>query len=78
MSKERKLVPVKEFPFPEPGPEHFQLTCKNHPTAKYLTKNPWNRGLHVIELPKGDIPRTATGECTCPFSDLVVIILERQ
>jgi hypothetical protein len=51
------------------------LTCRNHPTAEYLTKNPWLRSIHVIRLPEslGDKERTDTGECRCPFSDLVVV-----
>jgi len=70
------LVPVKEFRFPEPGPDMFALTCKNHPTAEYFTKNPYQRGLHVIKLPEGNIERSATGECKCPFGDLVVKVDE--
>lgn len=66
-------TPISEFDFGEPGPTMYELTCKNHPTARYLTKNPHCRSLIVADLPKGDIPRTSTGECTCPVSDLVVI-----
>jgi hypothetical protein len=55
------------------------LTCVNHPTAKYLTKNPWTRGLHFIspcdEAPFGDqsVGVLAAWECPCPFSDLRVV-----
>lgn len=63
-----------------------RLTCVNHPTARYLTKNPWARGLHFIEPCKeayelgSDKARLAAGftgpahmECPCPFSDLRVV-----
>lgn len=65
-----KWIPVNEFKWPEPG-GMFHLTCKNHPTAKYLTKNPFMRHLHFIKAPEG-----MYGECPCPFGDLVVIIEE--
>lgn len=45
------------------------LTCVNHPTAVYLTKNPWMRGIHVIKFPEGFEYK----ECPCPFSDLRVM-----
>lgn len=64
-------TPVNEFKFPEPGSKMFQLTCKNHPTAKYLTKNPYSRGLHLINVPEG-----FSSECPCAFGDLVVLTEE--
>ncbi len=45
------------------------LTCKNHPTARYSTKNPWQRRLHILEYPKD-----CQGECSCPMSDLCLIV----
>lgn len=45
------------------------LTCINHPTALYLTKNPWSRTLHWIRASK-EFPGS---ECPCPFEDLRVI-----
>lgn len=72
-----KLIPVGEFEFPEPGPDMFTLTCVNHQTARYSTKNPFERTLKVLKFPEGDdIERTETGECACPFRDLVVIVGE--
>jgi hypothetical protein len=46
-----------------------EMTCVNHPTARYLTKNPWQRGLHFVT------PATGFGfsECPCPFGDLRVV-----
>lgn len=64
-----KHIPVGEFRFPEPGPVMFDMTCRNHPTARYSTKNPYQRGLHILKFPDG-----MTGECPCPFSDMVVIV----
>jgi hypothetical protein len=74
------LVPVGEFDGWDDDYSYQRiLTCKNHPTARYSTKNPWMRSLGVIKLPEGDdFPRSATGECTCPFADMVVIVDESQ
>ena len=66
-------IPVNEFPWPEPG-AMFTLTCKNHPSARYLTKNPFMRSLHLIEVPVDLKPeeKTSTGECACAFADMIV------
>jgi hypothetical protein len=50
------------------------MTCKNHPTARYSTKNPADRSIFCRKLPEGDIERSHTGECMCPISDLVVVL----
>lgn len=69
-----KLTPVHEYVWTEDFSFMRSLTCINHQTARYLTKNPFHRGIHVIKLPEDqDIPRSITGECQCPFSDLAVI-----
>lgn len=78
-----RLVPVSEFDFPgedKLGNEHFKLTCVNHQTAEYLTKNPFLRHVHIIKFPKGLAPeeRSPSGECKCPFSDLVVVVEEED
>lgn len=79
--KNTKLVKMGDFEgfkFGLEGPMHT-LTCVNHQTAKYYSKNPWTRGLHLIEYPieyrygKGDNSRFGT-ECPCPFSDLRVVV----
>lgn len=58
---------------------HKTLTCANHPTARYLTKNPWERGLHFIrpcdEAPVEGWPGSGL-ECPCPFSDLRVVVFD--
>lgn len=67
-----QLIPVGDFPWPgerELGNEMFTMTCVNHSTAKYSTKNPWLRSLHVLRYPDGFM-----GECPCPFSDLAVVV----
>ena len=70
-----KLVPVRDFPWSGDYSTMHSLTCVNHPTARYLTKNPFARNIHLIKRPEGDIPRTPdTGECLCPFGDLAVIV----
>lgn len=68
-----KLTPIHEYVWPDDLSEMHSLTCRNHTSARYLTKNPFSRGLHIIALPEGDIPRAMTGECQCPLRDLVVI-----
>jgi hypothetical protein len=63
-------VPVNEYPWSMDDLTHKKLTCKNHPTAYYLTKHVWQRSLHVIHGPI-EHPHK---ECECPFDDLVVVI----
>lgn len=70
---EYTLVPVGEFEWTDDYSFHRVLTCKNHTDARYSTKNLWSRSLFVQKLPEGEMPRTPTGECTCPVSDLMVI-----
>lgn len=65
-----KLIWVYEFPFPEPGPQTFYMTCINHQTARYSTKNPFQRNIHVLAFPEG----FGSKECDCPFSEMVVIV----
>lgn len=67
------LVPLNEFEWTDDYSYHRILTCRNHPTARYSTKNPFSRSLFVQQIPDGEIERTPTGECTCPLGDLVVI-----
>jgi len=64
-------VPVKEYGWGS-SLRHRELTCRNHRGMKYLTKNPWLRTLHIVEV---DPEVLATGkiECDCAFSDLLVV-----
>lgn len=73
-----KLVPIGEYEWTDDYSFLRTLTCRNHPTAKYYTKNPYFRSIGLIKLPEGDIERTATGECTCPFADLAVVVTEDE
>lgn len=68
----RTAVPVLDFSFPTGTAigDMYTLTCINHPTAKYLTKSPYERGLHFVEGPA----ETPFRECECPFRDMVVLI----
>lgn len=51
----------------------YELTCKNHRGARYLTKNPFQRGLHFVEAdPSRRDLEFKDWECPCPFDDLVV------
>lgn len=71
---ELTYVPIGEFEWTDDYSYLRTLTCKNHPTAKYFTKNPWHRKLTLVKLPDDeDIERSPTGECLCPFGDLVVV-----
>jgi hypothetical protein len=67
-----KLIPIKEFNWGEVGPS-YELTCINHQTAVYYSKNPWLRNLHFSRGAEDIGPFT---ECPCPFSDLVVKVEE--
>lgn len=69
-----KLTRIHDHEWTMDYSQMHSLTCINHPTARYLTKHPFHRGIHVIRLPEGDIERDPyTGECTCPLSDLALI-----
>jgi hypothetical protein len=72
-TNKNNLIPVGEFKFPASGMEGemFDLTCKNHPTARYTTKNPYTRNLHFLQAAEGF---GFAQECPCAFSDLVVIV----
>lgn len=72
-----KYVSVHEFKWPAWGQEgeSFLMTCKNHPTAEYASKNPWTRNLHFLKTAEG-FPFGV--ECTCPFDDLVVLVEEDE
>lgn len=73
------FMPIGEFEWTNDYSYLRTLTCKNHPTARYLTKNPFFRSIGIIALPIDEgIERTPTGECTCPFKDLVVIVESSQ
>lgn len=71
-----QLVPIHDFDWGSDLSTLKEMTCRNHTDARYLTKNPWLRQIHVTALPKGDIERSQSGECVCPFSDLMVIVKE--
>jgi hypothetical protein len=68
---ETTLVPIREYEWGTDYSWLRQLTCKNHPKAYYLTKNPWARSLHLIHGPDPEKPWV---ECECPFDDLVVVV----
>lgn len=36
--------------------------CRNHPDTKFLTKNPWSRGIFVV---------TGYADCVCSIDDLI-------
>lgn len=75
-----KHVPIREYKFPnmdsagEPDPNAkggmYEITCINHQTAKYLTKNPFSRGLHFVQAADGF---WWNEECPCGFDELVVV-----
>lgn len=70
------FVPVRVFKFAQydgprletpPKEGMYTLTCVKHPVAKYLTKNPYQRSIHVIKF------GLHNKECDCPFNDLMVV-----
>lgn len=72
------LVPIREFEWTNDYSFLRTLTCVNHQTARYYTKNPFFRSIHVVKLPEGNIQRSYTGECICPANDLVVMVEETE
>lgn len=46
------------------------ITCMSHPSARYLSKHPWQRSLHFVESAVDMPPFT---ECPCPLKNLVVV-----
>lgn len=74
-----KLVPIRDFEWTDDFSFHRDMTCINHPTARYSTKNPYVRSIFCHKLPEGDdFERSETGECLCPKSDLAVIVEEEE
>jgi hypothetical protein len=82
----REAVSVLEFKFQnydgpykegdEKRPNSVYLTCKNHPTMLYSSKNPYQRSLHFLgefELTP-EMKMIGLHECSCDFGDLLVII----
>lgn len=65
-----KYIPVNEFTWTEDYSFHRYMTCANHNTALYMTKNPHVRSMHILRYPEDTEPFT---ECECPFEDLRVI-----
>lgn len=77
-AKESEMLPVADAPVDwEDYSTMKEMTCKNHPFARYLTKNPWSRGLHFIQGPHG-LMSMIDPECDCPFEDLRVVIRETE
>lgn len=56
----------------------YELTCRNHRGARYLSKNPHQRGLHFVQPdPEWSAGKPfAEWECPCPFEDLLVVSVE--
>jgi hypothetical protein len=66
------LIPIKEYEWDANFDGDLKaVTCVNHPTARYLTKHIWDRGLHFVEAADGFKPFE---ECTCPLVDLAVVV----
>lgn len=45
-----------------PTAEHMTLTCKNHRGARYLTKNPYTRGIHFVRADEEVVREWCTRE----------------
>ena len=65
-----KLIPLAEFDWAANDMKLQEITCKNHTTARYLSKHPWQRRLHFVEAAVDMPPFT---ECPCPLEDLCVV-----
>jgi hypothetical protein len=76
-TEELTLVPVGQVADWDDMSKMEYLTCVNHQDARYLTKNPWQRGLHFTTMSQQWLEEREEGqpiECPCPFSDLRVIV----
>lgn len=62
------LIPVREHTWTDDFSYLREMTCRNHPTAVYYTKNPFERGIHIIKF----ADEMGWQECPCPFNDLMV------
>jgi len=65
-----KFVPVAEFAWTDDRSWHRTVTCMNHPSAKYYTKNFYYQGLHFIATPNG-FPLGK--ECDCSVASFAVV-----
>jgi hypothetical protein len=54
--------------------DHQYMTCRNHVGMLYLTKNPWERSVHIVRFDRDVMAETGQIECDCSFSDLVVLV----
>lgn len=68
------LVPIGEFPWGDDFSWLRHLTCGNHPTGKYYTKNPWERGIHLVECPLDVDGNPGMYDCSCNRLSLVVVV----
>ena len=53
------------------------LTCRWHPGARYLTKNPYTRGIHFVEADPGMVQEWCLREGGEPPSDELVEALAK-
>jgi hypothetical protein len=58
------LIKVAEYPLWDDRSFMKELRCVNHPKARYLTKNPYDRSIFV----------DGNFECDCPLSDMRVYV----
>jgi hypothetical protein len=66
-----KLVLLTEVDWSSSKQKH--LTCIHHTWVRYVTKNPWDRGMHLVQGPHG-INAIIDPECECRFDDLRVVL----
>jgi len=69
------LVLATDYPWTDDFSWLRALTCINHPTAGYLTKNPWERSVHIWFYPKGPDGKSLGHDCPCPSTALAVIVV---
>lgn len=68
------LIPVRDHKWTDDFSYLREMTCINHPTAVYYTKNPFERNIHIIKFAVG----YHYEECECPFGDLRVKLRTKQ
>ena len=71
------LVPAGTYEWGNDFSYHRVMTCRNHPTARYSSKNAWQRSIFISVKPVADgTPRSENGDCTCVIGDLLVMVPE--
>src|SRR5690242_1847625 len=71
------LVPIDKFKWTDDYSYHRHITCVNHQTLRWSTKNWWARSV-FFHGNVNDTGAPRVRECECPAEDLRVVVDESQ